>query len=222
MAPFQRAVAVRSVAACFSSLFACVPLTSLLPLFVVTFARAEKVDEMGGGGGRAREGRPRQPHTSSPLAPPAPLSCLYPPCRPPPSCQAKRCLACLPRASTKPPPDPYLASSRCPRPAFFPPQLDGFGVPASALESAAGSAKLGFSEDVVRTSEYMTHPVFNTHHSEVRESGGTHAFPSARWWEGGARKCRAARVAVAPETCYFLCFVRCCFRRLGWFPTAED
>lgn len=47
------------------------------------------------------------------------------------------------------------------------PQLEGFGVSASALESAAGSAEMGFSDDLVRTSEYMTHPVFNVHHSEV-------------------------------------------------------
>lgn len=47
------------------------------------------------------------------------------------------------------------------------PQLEGFGVSASALDSAASGANLGFSDDLVRTSEYMTHPVFNTHHSEV-------------------------------------------------------
>lgn len=46
-------------------------------------------------------------------------------------------------------------------------QLEGFDVPASALDSAASSAKMGFSGDLVRTSDYMTHPVFNTHHSEV-------------------------------------------------------
>eukprot|EP00752_Nemacystus_decipiens_P012371 g10965.t1 len=46
--------------------------------------------------------------------------------------------------------------------------LEGFGVSASALDSAASSAILGFSDDLVRTSEYMTHPVFNTHHSETQ------------------------------------------------------
>eukprot|EP00904_Undaria_pinnatifida_P006432 jgi/Undpi1/2919/HiC_scaffold_14.g06296.m1 len=46
--------------------------------------------------------------------------------------------------------------------------LEGFDVPASALDSAASSAKMGFSGDLVRTSDYMTHPVFNTHHSETQ------------------------------------------------------
>lgn len=46
-------------------------------------------------------------------------------------------------------------------------QLEGFGLSKSDLDSAASSAEMGFSEDLVRTSPYMTHPVFNTHHSEV-------------------------------------------------------
>ena len=52
--------------------------------------------------------------------------------------------------------------------AFFPvAQLEGFGVSEKALDEAAEVANMGFSDDLVRTSEYMTHPVFNTHHSEV-------------------------------------------------------
>ncbi|CAM9892044.1 unnamed protein product [Pylaiella littoralis] len=46
--------------------------------------------------------------------------------------------------------------------------LEGFGVSASVLDSAADSADMGFSDDLVRTSEYMTHPVFNMHHSETQ------------------------------------------------------
>ena len=70
---------------------------------------------------------------------------------------------------------PRLLTPGPPRPSPLPmyplsillPQLEGFGVSASALDSAASGANLGFSDDLVRTSEYMTHPVFNTHHSEV-------------------------------------------------------
>ncbi|CAM9454313.1 unnamed protein product [Ascophyllum nodosum] len=46
--------------------------------------------------------------------------------------------------------------------------LEGFDVPASALEDASTSAKMGFSSDLERTSDYMTHPVFNNHHSETQ------------------------------------------------------
>ncbi|CBJ30901.1 Glycine dehydrogenase (decarboxylating) [Ectocarpus siliculosus] len=46
--------------------------------------------------------------------------------------------------------------------------LEGFGVSGSSLDSAAASAKIGFSDDLVRTSEYMTHPVFNMYHSETQ------------------------------------------------------
>ncbi len=140
-------------------------------------------------GGGERQGCPRQPQVLSPFAPAAPLPLSFsPPSRAPlPRCQRKgrrgRARDCR-GGFNEPQPPPFPSPCRvAPRAlVFFPPQLDGFGVPASALESAAGSAKLGFSEDVVRTSEYMTHPVFNTHHSEVwggrereREPDGTHA-----------------------------------------------
>lgn len=46
-------------------------------------------------------------------------------------------------------------------------QLEGFGVGMEALDQAAESANMGFSADLVRSSDYMTHPVFNSHHSEV-------------------------------------------------------
>lgn len=71
---------------------------------------------------------------------------------------------CTPDPTPAPWPRPSPPSLPSP---FFLPQLEGFGVSASALESAASSANLVFSDDLVRTSEYMTHPVFNTHHSEV-------------------------------------------------------
>lgn len=46
--------------------------------------------------------------------------------------------------------------------------LEGFGVSEKGLDEAAESANMGFSADLVRTSDYMTHPVFNSHHSETQ------------------------------------------------------
>ena len=45
-------------------------------------------------------------------------------------------------------------------------QVEGFGLSASDLDSAASDADMGFPSQFVRTSDYMTHPVFNSHHSE--------------------------------------------------------
>ncbi|CAN0070897.1 unnamed protein product, partial [Discosporangium mesarthrocarpum] len=46
--------------------------------------------------------------------------------------------------------------------------LKGFGVENPNLDAAAASAPLTFPADVARTSTFMTHPVFNTHHSETQ------------------------------------------------------
>lgn len=50
---------------------------------------------------------------------------------------------------------------------YFVLQLEGFGVSSPDLDAAAAAATIGFDSTLTRTSGYMTHPVFNTHHSEV-------------------------------------------------------
>ncbi|CAM9253041.1 unnamed protein product [Choristocarpus tenellus] len=46
--------------------------------------------------------------------------------------------------------------------------LEGFGIKNADLDAAAASAPIDFPEHMARTSTFMTHPVFNTHHSETQ------------------------------------------------------
>lgn len=55
---------------------------------------------------------------------------------------------------------------------LFVAQLEGFGVSSPDMDAAAKSADIGFSSAFARTSEFMSHPVFNTHHSEASIGDG--------------------------------------------------
>jgi glycine dehydrogenase len=46
--------------------------------------------------------------------------------------------------------------------------LSAFGVSKSELDSAAASVDTAVASQFARKTEFMTHPVFNTHHSETQ------------------------------------------------------